>query len=113
MVPVDNDGEPVRRFMGKAPGTVFAWIMESAYMKKHKQPKSEVREDKPNRADFHHGSTTQGGSNFGQGSMELGDKANRQGSESNDGANYENEKGWNNEALRRSDIDGKKNKQTK
>jgi hypothetical protein len=82
-------------------------------MKKRQHPKPETgkkgqpenREDKPNRADFHHGSTTQGGSNFGQGSLQLGDKANRQGSESNDGASYANEKGWNNEALRTGDMD--------
>ena len=60
-------------------------------------------EDRPNRADQHHGSTTQGGSNFGQGSLQLGRYANRQGSESNKGANYDHEQGWNNEALRTED----------
>ena len=83
------------------------------YMKKHKQPKSPVGEDKPNRADFHHGSTTQGGSNFGQGSMQLGKKADRQGSESNSGANYENEKGLNNEALRTEDLDDQQRNDSK
>jgi hypothetical protein len=63
--------------------------------------KQKPREDRPNRASFHHGSTTQGGSNFGQGSMQLGKDANQQGSESNDGASYEDEQGWDNEALRR------------
>jgi hypothetical protein len=85
-------------------------------MKKRQHPKPEtarkgqpeIREDKPNRADFHHGSTVQAGSNFGQGSLQLGDKANRQGSESNDGANYDNEKGWNNEALRKEDMGDQK-----
>lgn len=65
----------------------------------------EVREDKPNRADYHHGSTSQAGSNYGQGSNDLPDQENRQGSESNDGANYDHEKGWTNEALRKEDID--------
>ena len=60
-------------------------------------------EGRPNRADRHHGSTTQGGSNFGQGSLQLGRYANRQGSVSNKGANYDNEQGWNNEALRTED----------
>lgn len=66
--------------------------------------KHRVVEDKPNRATTHHGSTTQGGSNFGQGSNGLGDNSQRQGSESGDGSNYDGEQGWNNEALRRKDI---------
>jgi hypothetical protein len=33
--------------------------------------------------------------------MQLGKDANQQGSESNDGASYEDEQGWDNEALRR------------
>lgn len=37
------------------------------------------------------GSTTQGGSDFGQGSMHLGSHANRQGAEKNEGSNYDNE----------------------
>ena len=70
-------------------------------MKKHSlTEQKEVQEGTPNRAEFGHGSTTQGGSNFGQGSSQLGKDGNRQGSESNAGANYDNEKGWNNEALR-------------
>lgn len=91
-------------------------------MKKHSLTKQkEVTEDKPTRAQFHHGSTTQGGSNFGQGSAQLGRNANRQGSESGSGesepgtrlphgtttgtgSDYGNEKKWNNEALRRKDI---------
>ena len=75
-------------------------------MKKHSLTKQkEVTEDKPTRATHHHGSTTQGGSDFGQGSSDIGKKdANRQGSESNSGSNYGNEKKWNSEALRRKDI---------
>ena len=59
-----------------------------------------VREDKPNRAEIHPASTTQGGSNFGQGSSQLGKAAQKQGSESSDGSSYENEAGWDNEKLR-------------
>jgi hypothetical protein len=74
-------------------------------MKKHSLTKpKEVTEDKPTRASFGHGSTTQGGSNFGQGSADIGDAASGQGQESSVGSNYENEKGWNNEALRQKDI---------
>lgn len=65
----------------------------------------EIREDRPSRADFHHASTSQAGSNYGQGSNDLPDQENRQGGESNDGANYDHEKGWKNEALRKEDID--------
>lgn len=72
---------------------------------KEVEDEPEVREDKPNRADFHHGSTTQGGSDYGQGSHDIPDNENRQGSESNDGSNYDHERGWKNEALRREDID--------
>lgn len=46
-----------------------------------------------------------GGSDFGQGTNDLGKHSYRQGSEKNDGANYGNERGWNNEALRRKDED--------
>ncbi|HEY4286783.1 MAG TPA: hypothetical protein VGN00_06755 [Puia sp.] len=74
-------------------------------MKKNSRTKQrEIIEDKPSKATFHHGSTTQGGSDFGQGSMQLGKDGNKQGSESNSGSNYGNEKKWNNEALRRKDI---------
>jgi len=74
-------------------------------MKKHSLTKQkEITEDKPSKATFHTGSTTQGGSNFGQGSMQLGKEGNKQGSESNSGSNYGNEKKWNNEALRRKDM---------
>jgi len=70
--------------------------------------KHPVTEDKPTRATTGHGSTTQGGSNFGQGSIQLGNSSAKQGSESNKGSNYEDEQGWNNEALRSEDIDKKK-----
>jgi len=73
-------------------------------MKKSHAKQNEVREGTPNRAEKHHGSTTQGGSDFGQGSMQLGRNANRQGSEGNSGSKYGNEKKWNNEALRRKDM---------
>lgn len=43
--------------------------------------------------DIKKSSTTQGGSNFGQGSGYLAGKAYQQGSEANEGANYENESG--------------------
>ncbi len=64
-----------------------------------------VQEGKPSRAEIHPGSTTQGGSNFGQGSSQLGKKSLHQGEEKNDGSSYEGEAGWNNEALRSSDIE--------
>ena len=64
-----------------------------------------VQEGKPSRAEIHPESTTQGGSNFGQGSSQLGKKSLHQGEEKNDGANYDNEAGWDNEALRSSDIE--------
>lgn len=70
--------------------------------------KHPVTEDKPTRATTHHGSTTQGGSNFGQGSTQLDNKSIKQGSESGKGSNYEDEQGWNNEALRMEDIDKKR-----
>lgn len=76
-------------------------------MKKNSLTKQkEVTEDKPTKAEFHHGSTTQGGRSyyFGQGSPQLGKEGNKQGSESSSGSNYGNEKKWNNEALRRKDI---------
>ena len=73
--------------------------MKKSYTKQH-----EVREDMPNRAERHHGSTTQAGSNSGQGSLQLGKNANRQGSESSTGSDYGNEKRWNNEALRWEDM---------
>lgn len=85
----DNDREKVRNEGAK---------------KVEDDPEAGIREGKPNRADFHHGSTTQAGSNYGQGSHDLPDEGNRQGLESNEGANYDNEKGWNNEALRKEDL---------
>lgn len=77
-------------------------VIKNPFMKKHSLTKPrDVQEDKPTRATFHHGSTTQAGSNYGQGSNDLGKHADKQGSESNDGSNYGNEQGWNNEMLRR------------
>ena len=73
-------------------------------MKKSQTKQKEVQEGTPNRATYYHGSTTQGGSNFGQGSMQLGKRANKQGSEGNSGSNYGNEKKWNNEAQRTEDM---------
>ncbi len=64
-----------------------------------------VREGTPSRATEHHGSTTQGGSNFGQGSSQLGKKAQHQGEQKTEGSDYKNESGWNNEALRTEDQD--------
>ena len=43
--------------------------------------------------DTHKKSTTQGGSNFGQGSAYLAGDAYKQGRETNEGSNYENEAG--------------------
>ncbi len=51
-------------------------------MKKSLTKQKEVLEDKPTRAEFHPGSTTQGGPNFGQGSGQLGKDSKGQGSES-------------------------------
>lgn len=45
------------------------------------------------RTSFHSGSTTQGGSNYGQGSHHLGGEAYHQGDTSNTGTNYDNESG--------------------
>ncbi|NCI50639.1 hypothetical protein GWC95_11940 [Sediminibacterium roseum] len=74
-------------------------------MKDNKKNQEEIKENKPTRASFHPGSTTQGGSNFGQGSAGLGKQSIKQGTEAGSGSNYENEQGWNNEALRTSDSD--------
>jgi hypothetical protein len=54
------------------------------------------------KATHHVSSTTQGGSNFGQGQSSLGDQ--QQGTEKSAGSDYENEQGWNNEAPRMEDI---------
>jgi len=73
-----------------------------------KNKKHPVLEDKPNKTEIHPGSTTQGGSNFGQGSTQLGNSSIGQGSELNKGASYEGEEDWNNEALRMEDLPQKK-----
>jgi hypothetical protein len=64
-----------------------------------------VKEGMPSRATEHPGSTTQGGSNFGQGSSQLGKDAIHQGEQKSEGSDYKNESGWNNEALRSEDLD--------
>ena len=75
-------------------------------MKDHKNKQNDIQEGNPkSKATFYHGTTVQGGSNFGQGSIQLGKDGPRQGSVKNDGANYGNERGWDNEALRRKDED--------
>jgi hypothetical protein len=75
-----------------------------------KNNKNDIQEGKPTRAETSHGSATQGGSNFGQGSTQLGTNSEKQGSESNDGANYNGEADWNNEALRMEDLPANKKK---
>lgn len=59
-----------------------------------KDHKERIGKDNEYRASYGVGSTTQGGSNFGQGSSNLGatPETIKQGSEANKGANYENEK---------------------
>jgi len=69
----------------------------------YKNEPEPVREGQPSRSTENHGSTTQGGSNFGQGSHQLGKAAEEQGSKTGEGSNYEDEGGWNNEALRNED----------
>jgi hypothetical protein len=44
------------------------------------------------KAVYHPGSTTQGGSDFGQGSSYLGSKSYKQGSVANEGSTYEGER---------------------
>jgi hypothetical protein len=74
-------------------------------MKHHSLTKQkEVKEGTPNRATYHHGSTVQGGSDYGQGSNDAGGPGNLQGSEGNSGSNYGNEKRFNSEALRKEDL---------
>lgn len=62
-------------------------------MKKNKGKKRPIEEENGDqgRPAYHPGSTTQGGSNYGQGSYQLGKAANKQGSEMNRGVNYGNE----------------------
>ena len=54
---------------------------------------SYLRDGNQGRASFFPGSTTQGGSNYGQGSGYLGPSSYKQGSETGKGTNYENEIG--------------------
>lgn len=79
-------------------------------MKNEKEQQNKIKEDKPTRAEFHENSTVQGGSDFGQGSAGLGKESNKQGRTENEGSSYENEQGWNNEALRFDDIKPEKKK---
>jgi len=69
----------------------------------YKNEPEEVKEGQSSRSTENHGSTTQSGSNFGQGSHQLGKAAQKQGSQAGSGANYADESGWNNEALRTED----------
>jgi len=69
-----------------------------------KNKQNDIREGNPkSKATYHHETTIQGGSDFGQGSNDLGKHSYKQGSEKNAGSNYANERGWYNEALRRKD----------
>ncbi len=52
-----------------------------------------AEQNEQGRASFTTGSTTGGGSNYGQGSHHLGGESYKQGSVSNAGANYDNEAG--------------------
>jgi hypothetical protein len=76
-------------------------IIMKAKKKNHNHP----QEDQPTRSTLHPGSTTQGGSNFGQGSSQLSKDSYKQGNKAGKGSNYEHEQGWNNEALRREDME--------
>lgn len=52
-----------------------------------------ANQNEQGQASFVAGSTTGGGSNFGQGSSHLGGESYRQGNETNEGSNYNNEAG--------------------
>ena len=47
------------------------------------------------KAKYKPGTTTQGGSNYGQGSSQLGNESYEQGQKKDDGSNYDNEEGFN------------------
>jgi hypothetical protein len=64
------------------------------------QRKKDIKEAKPTRASFYHGSTTQGGPDFGQGSSQLGKASFKQGSESRKKTEG-SESGLNDEGLKR------------
>ncbi|HEY9178005.1 MAG TPA: hypothetical protein VIN07_09955 [Flavipsychrobacter sp.] len=55
--------------------------------------KNQKKGDADESVDMKRGSTTQGGSDFGQGSASLAGDAYEQGSEKSEAANYENEAG--------------------
>ena len=76
----------------------------------YKNEPAEVKEGKVSRSTENHGSTTQGGSDFGQGSHQLGSAAQQQGGASGKGSNYADETGWNNEALRMEDLNDQEEK---
>ncbi|SJZ68638.1 hypothetical protein [Sediminibacterium ginsengisoli] len=61
-----------------------------------------MKKEKDAKKDIPAHSTTQGGSNFGQGQTSLGKQ--QQGTEKTRGSDYDNERGWNNEALRMEDL---------
>jgi len=67
---------------------------------KNSERKKDIKEAKPNRASFHHGSATQAGPDFGQGSSQLGKASFKQGSESRKKTEG-NESGLNEEGLKR------------
>lgn len=48
-----------------------------------------VTQGEQGKVDPGHGSTTQGGQNFGQGSQDLGNESIKQGAESSKGSNYD------------------------
>ncbi len=60
---------------------------------KYQQTNRAAESGNQGRASFHPGSTTQGGSNYGQGSHYLAGDTYHQGRTANNGANYENEAG--------------------
>ncbi len=69
-----------------------------------KKKETIIHEDKAHCCFIRPKSAVQGGSNFGQGSSQLGKKSYTQGRTANTGSNYDNEQGWNNEALRLDDL---------
>ncbi|MES2704883.1 MAG: hypothetical protein V4649_19765 [Bacteroidota bacterium] len=61
--------------------------------KTNPRKKNKAFDNEPDiRPSFYPGSTTQGGSNFGQGSSNLGNKSAKQGDSASSGANYDNER---------------------
>lgn len=60
--------------------------------KKIRKPHDYEEQPSQGRADFNHSDTTQGGSNYGQGSGDLGPEVYDQGQVKNEGSNYANER---------------------